>query len=597
MEVRIRLPGALLLWTLIACGCGEGDNPGEANARVYRHALDGAPTTLDPAQADNVYAAQVVRNLFDTLYRYKYLARPYELTPNLAEAMPEVSDDGRVYVIRLREDARFADDPAFEGGRGRGVTADDVVYSLKRHFMSSTRSRGAWLWRDRIRGLPAEGEDLEADTPVSGLRALDAHTVRIELVEPYPQFTHTLATALSAIVPREAVERYGREFGVKPVGSGPFTLARFDETLAVLEPAEHFDRGPVDLEAEGYDARRHAELGLEAIDGRPYPFVDRLEMHFIGEPTTRWSSFVSKSGVDTVMVPPEMAERVLASRQPLEFRDSIRERYHTLSGPESGFVFYGFNMANPEIGYNDDPERERMNHALRCAMREAFDWSARNQAFYHGLGEVFPGAIPPILDAYDPDVSTESNRHRPDRARQRLEQAGWQPERLPQIVYGLEASVSQRQMFEQFSAWMQAVGYPAEKIKSASHASFGEYARALGNRELDIFLLGWTLAYPDAQYSLQLFHGPNAAPGANSMNYRNPEFDRLFERASTLPPGPERRALYRRLNEMVIEDCVIIGSLSRTRLHLWKKHVRMLPDREMVGGFFLRFVDIRDETR
>jgi len=588
---------ALSLAVLVTAGCQQPEAPSEGTEKVYRHAIDGVPGSLDPAHADSVYAATVVKNLFDTLYRYKYLERPYELTPNLAEDLPDVSEDGRVYRIRLRADARFADDPAFPQGQGRAVTAQDVVYSLKRHFMAETRSRGGWLWRDRIVGLEADTALDHADQEVTGLKALDDRTVRVELTEPYPQFTHTLAMALSAIVPREAVERYGREFGVHPVGSGPFVLKRFDETVAVLEPNPGFDRGPVQLDAEGYDPERHAEYGLAAIDGQPYPLLDRLEIHFITEPTARWSSFSSSRGVDTVMVPPEMTDRVLDSRTPLSFRPSIREQYHSVAGIEAGFVFYGFNMANPAIGYNDDPRREQRNRSLRCAMRDAFDWSSRNRAFYHELGEVFPGVIPPWLAAHDPDAPDASIAHRPQAARQRLRSAGWEGETLPSLVYGLEASIQQRQMFEQFRAWMQAIGFPAGRFEPRTFASFGEYARAIGHRELDIFLMGWTLAYPDAQYALQLFYGPNAAPGANSVNYANPAFDRLFERASTMPAGPERTRLYRRLNRMVIDDCVVIGSLSRTRLHLWKRHVRMLPDREMIGGFFLRFVDVTGKGR
>ncbi|WP_376697075.1 ABC transporter substrate-binding protein [Wenzhouxiangella sp. EGI_FJ10305] len=590
----IRL-AALWLAVLATVGCQPSDPGTGHQEKVYRHAIDGAPTSLDPAHADNVYAATLVKNLFDTLYRYKYLERPYELTPNLAEGFPEVSDDGRVYRIRLRANARFADDTAFPGSHGRRVTAQDVVYSMKRHFMAETRSRGAWLWRDRIAGLEDGVEISDPQEPVAGLRAIDDRTVRIELTEAFPQFPHTLAMALSAVVPHEAVEHYGESFGVNPVGSGPFTLQRFDESLAVLEPNPNFDRGTINLDEEGYDADRHAEYGLETIDGQPYPLLDRLEIHFITEPTARWSSFASSRGVDAVMVPPEMADRVLEQRQPLSLRPSIRERYHSLTGLEAGFVFHGFNMANPAIGYNDDPQRERRNHKLRCAMRDAFDWTAKNRAFYHGLGAVFPGVIPPLLDSHDPEAARESIRYRPERAMERLESAGWHDESLPQLNYGLEASVQQRQMFEQFRAWMQAVGFPDGSFRPRSFASFGEYARAIGRGELDIFLLGWTLAYPDAQYALQLFYGPNAAPGANSMNYANPEFDRLFERASSMAPGPERTRIYRRLNQMVIDDCVIIGSLARTRLHLWRRHVRMLPDREMVGGFFLRFVDVAVE--
>ncbi len=592
--LTVRL-AALMFAAALAAGCQQSGPQAEDSKKVYRHAIDGAPGSLDPAHASDIYAATLVKNLFDTLYRYKYLERPYQLTPNLAQGFPEVSENGRVYLIRLREDARFADDPAFEGGDGRRVTAEDVVYSLKRHFIGETRSRGAWLWRDRIVGLEEDAGITSADQPVAGLQAIDESTLRIELSEPYPQFTHTLATALSAIVPREAIERYGAEFGVQPVGSGPFVLTQFDEARAILEPNPNFDRGPVDLDAEGYDAERHARYGLESIDGQPYPLLDRLEIHFISEPTARWSGFTSSRGVDVVMVPPEMAGRVLEARRPLSLKPAIRERYHSLAGLEAGFVFLGFDMSNPAIGYSEDPKRQQRNKALRCAMRDAFDWTARNRAFYDGLGRVFPGVIPPLLAAYDPDGEKTSIAYQPDRAHERLRAAGWQPESLPRLTYGLEASVQQRQMFEQFRAWMQAIGFPAGHFEPRTFASFGEYSRAIGQRELDIFLMGWTLAYPDAQYALQLFYGPNAAPGANSTNYANPEFDRLFERAASMPPGPARTTLYRRLNRMVIDDCVIIGSLARTRLHLWKKHVRMVPDREVVGGFFLRFVDIAGE--
>jgi hypothetical protein len=48
------------------------------------------------------------------------------------------------------------------------------------------------------------------------------------------------------------------------------------------------------------------------------------------------------------------------------------------------------------------------------------------------------------------------------------------------------------------------------------------------------------------------------------------------------------------MNQMIIEDCVAIAGLSRTRIYLWHKNVIAMPDREIVSGFFLRFVDIVD---
>ena len=47
-----------------------------------------------------------------------------------------------------------------------------------------------------------------------------------------------------------------------------------------------------------------------------------------------------------------------------------------------------------------------------------------------------------------------------------------------------------------------------------------------------------------------------------------------------------------RMNEMLIDDCVGVLGLTRSRVTLWHKQVRGLPDRQVLGGFWLRFVDV-----
>jgi len=584
------LAGAFIACTLTACS--EPIEPDRASGSVYRHSTDGAPRSLDPAQAATMYSSMVVVNIFDTLYRYKYLARPYELAPNLATGMPEVSDDGLVYTFRIRSDARFTDDPAFPGGKGRGVTVHDLIYALKRHFDPKQRSQGAWLWSGRIEGLDAWGErGARYDQPVEGLRALDEHTLQVTLTERYPQLVYTLATAFSALVPREAVEHYGREFGVRPVGSGPYRLVSFDNTQARLKRNRGFTRPPLDLVAEGFDARRHGDLGLQELDGERYPFTERLEIQFIGENAARWSAFAS-GAVDNVVVPNEQVDTVLAKRNPVEFTPAIRDSYHGYAGLEAGFVYAGFNMADERFGHHPDPQREAANRALRCAIRNAFDWQARNRTFYYGIGRIFPGVIPPAVPEYNSDRSRDSVEHDPEAARALLKEFGWTPESLPELTYGMPAGVQQRQMYAQLRAQLVALGFPPDKIKFETFATFGDFNKAMKNRQLDLFFLGWKLDYPDAQNTLQLFYGPHETPGSNNFNYRNPEFDALYEESATMQPSPRRTAIYRRMNDMVIEDCVAISGLSRTRIHLWEKDIAMLPDQEILGGFFMRFVDV-----
>jgi len=563
--------------------------------KVYKHAMDGAPSTLDPVQAANVYANHMVLQAYDTLFRFKYLARPYELTTNLATAMPDISADGLVYQIHIKQGVHFIDDPAFENGIGRELVAEDFVYSLKRQFDPAQRPRGAWLWQDRIVGMndwKAAGSDYDQSVP--GLLATDRYTIRITLVKPYPQLLFTLALGYSAIVPREAVAAYGREFAAHPVGSGPFKLVSYDSARAVFEKNEKFRAEPVDIWAEGYDPDTQGFAGIEAIQGRSPPFLDRLELHFIRESAARWSSFTKDNEVQYVEVPNEQVDNILLSKQPIVAKAQIKKKYNMYVGVEAGFVFMTFNMRLPEFGYNDDPERERRNKALRCAMIRGFDWQRRNDSFYFGLARVFPGVITPTVPEFDPALSRDSISLDVAGARRLLAANGWNADNLPELVYGTTAGVQSRMFYEQMRGFMKKIGYPPEKIVLKQYATFGDFSEDISKGVLPFVSKGWGLDYPDAENTLQLFYGPNGSPGANDSNYRNPEYDRLYEESAIMLPSPERTALYQRMNRLVIDDCITMSGLARTRIYLWHKNVIAIPDREIVGGFFLRFVDIDD---
>ena len=587
------LPAVFCALMLIIAGCRDaGEAPDETTSpvTVYRHAMDGAPRSLDPAQASSVYAKMLAVNLFDTLYRYKYLARPYELAPNLAEGMPQVSADGLIYTIRIRPGVRFIDDPAFPDGRGREVHAADFVYSIKRHFDPAMRAQGAWLWQGRIVGLDdwkANGSNYDAEVP--GLRALDDYTIQIQLITPFPQLTHTLAQGFAAVVPREAVERYGPEFAVRPVGSGPYRLTRFDSAGAVLERNASFRSLPFSLEAEGYDPASQGELGLEQLEGAVPPFTDRIEVEFIAEDAARWNAFIAGES-DFIKAPVTQFDRILQQRDPPRLLPELASRYRLAANLESGFVHTDFNMDDDRIGYHHDPDQQARNKALRCAIIKAFDWRRRNDVFYYGIGRVFPGIIPPLAAESDADADRHWVTRDLNAARGLLRDAGWHAGNLPVLEYGYPASVTERQMFEQFRSFMADIGYPADRIRPLTFATYGDYARAYLNREVMLTTTGWTMDYPDTENTMQLFYGPNASPGSNSANYDNPEFNRLYRAAAVMQPSPMRTALYRNMNRILLDDCVTISGIARTLILLWDRDHIMLPDRSFVGGFFFRFV-------
>ena len=573
--------------------CGDGERPDTTGQKIYKLALDQAPTNLDPVQAATVYSNHIVINAYDTLYSYKYLARPYELKPRLARGMPRVSEDGLTYTFELKPGVKFIDDPCFEDGKGREVVAQDVVYSLQRHFDSASLSQGAWVWQGRIEGLDdwqKAGSDYTQ--PVSGLQAIDKYTLQIKLVKPYPQLVHTLTMGFAAVVPREAVDEYGRELAVRPVGSGPFKVQSFDTTRAVLVKNPAYRAEPVDLAFEGYDPSVHGDFGLDVIDGRSPPFVDRVEVNFIAEDTARMTSLTKGDEIHAGRVPSTQFDLYLSSKNPITLKQEYADRFHMVDWYEPGFVFQSFNLDDPDFGYSDDPAQNERNKALRCAVIKGFNWNERNDRYYSGVGKIFPGIITPAMPEFDPNISYDSVQHDVDIAKKLLADAGWNADNLPEFTYGIPASVLQNQYFEQFRGFMSQIGYPPEKIVVKQYATFGDISKAWKQSRLPLVSKGWLLDYPDAENTLQLFYGPNASPGSNDANYRNPEYDALFERAAVMQPGDERTALYRQMNQMVIDDCVAMTGLSRAVIILWDKNAIVYPDRSFVGGFYFPYVDI-----
>jgi ABC-type transport system substrate-binding protein len=246
-------------------------------------------------------------------------------------------------------------------------------------------------------------------------------------------------------------------------------------------------------------------------------------------------------------------------------------------------------MDDQRIGYHPDPEKNARNKALRCAVIEAFDWEKRNEIFYYGIGQVFPGIIPPVAPEFDPDQDKTAISRDLDAARNLLRSNGWNAGNLPDLEIGFTSGVTERQMFEQFRSFMADAGYPPDKIHSLTFATYGDYAQAYLNRKVMLMTIGWTMDYPDAENTIQLFYGPNASPGSNSANYNNEEFNRLYQASSTMQASPARTSIYRKMNRILIEDCVTISGISRKLILLWRRDLAMLPDRSFLGGHFFRF--------
>ncbi len=167
--------------------------------------------TLDPAIGYDWQNWSMIKSLFDGLM--DYVPGTTELRPGLAERY-EVSEDGTVFTFTLRQGVTFHN--------GREMTAEDVKYSLDRVTLPETQSPGAGFFAS-IQGFD-EISTGAADT-LSGVEVVDPQTVRITLSRPDATFLHVMALNFASVVPREAVEEAGADFGKVPVGTGASRLA------------------------------------------------------------------------------------------------------------------------------------------------------------------------------------------------------------------------------------------------------------------------------------------------------------------------------------------------------------------------------------
>jgi ABC-type transport system substrate-binding protein len=113
-------------------------------------------------------------------------------------------------------------------------------------------------------------------------------------------------------------------------------------------------------------------------------------------------------------------------------------------------------------------------------------------------------------------------------------------------------STDAKQMADFFTENLRDVGIEL----TVTQMTFPEYLRRTHTGETQLYLGGWVLDYPDAQNVLQLCYGPYKSPGVNNSNYENPEFDRLYEKILSMQDTPERTALYAKMADIVVEDCV-----------------------------------------
>ncbi|MBA4342362.1 MAG: bicyclomycin resistance protein [Methylibium sp.] len=590
------------LASLLAVQLGVVAAPAQAeDAKVLRYAFVAGETGFDPAQISDLYSRIITGHIFEGLYKYDYLARPFKVKPNVAAAMPEVSDDFKTWTVRIKPGIYFADDPAF-GGKKRELVAEDFVYSLKRFFDPATKSPAynffagmGVIGLDELRQAALKDKKpFDYNAPVEGLRALDRYTIQYRLKAPRPRLLYTITSGDQyGAVAREVIEAYKDKTMEHPVGTGPFMLKswrRSSQVVLVRNPG--YREVFYDGEPNADDARGQAFAAQ--FKGRRLPMIDRVEVSIIEESQPRWLAYLNRE-LDLVTVPLEFSNIAAPKGQLAPNLAKQGMQMERIVNPDR--TVYYFNMEDPVVG-GYTPEKV----ALRRAIGLATDINREINTVRRGQAVIAQSVVAPSTWGYDPNFKSENSDFDLPRAKALLDMYGYKdvdgdgwrdlPDGKPfSIEYASQPDALSRSFDELWKKNMDAIGIKIT-IKAGK---WPEQLKAARAGQLPIWLLGYSASDPDVQAGLEILYGP-ASGGQNLARFKLERFDEVYRRMEALPDGPERLALLReaqKLTTAYMPQKYMVHRIVTDLTQPWLQGYKRPP----FGNVFWQYVDIDNAKR
>ncbi|MBP6455928.1 MAG: ABC transporter substrate-binding protein [Chitinophagaceae bacterium] len=506
------------LWMSCIISCA----PKKESKNIFRINQVAGIESLDPAFAKNLNIMWHTQNLYNRLIEFDKNKKPIG---SLAKNW-EISPDRKTYIFNLRTDVFFHDNEAFAQGKGRKMTAHDVVFSYSRLVDDKVASPGSWVFNGHI----------DEQFPFS---AINDSTFVLKLNAPFNPILGILSMQYCSIVPKEVVEKWGKDFRSHPCGTGPFQFQHWEESVVVtyLKNKNYWEKDSL---------------------GKRLPYLDGIKISFIDSKASEFLMFMQgnidfMNGIDV-----SFKDQVLDKKGNLknEYKDKITLQ----KNPYLNVEYLG-------ILQNENGNEFLKNKKIRQAINFGFDRKKLVTYLRNNIGMAAnAGIIPTSLAGFDSNL-VKGYDYNPEKAKKIIAEVKKETQKPIKILLQTPDNYTDRCSF--IASQLQEIGIEVQ-IEILQPNILREQ---MSNSKSSFFWATWIADYPDADSYLSLFYSKNSAP-PNYTRFNNKAFDKLYEQSLTIENEEEKLHLFHQMDNIIVEEAPCVPLFYDEVVHFLQKNVR-----------------------
>src|SRR5437870_866547 len=445
----------------------------------------------DPQKYSGTHAGRTLRNLFDPLVTV--YDDSSDLKGGLAESW-EISPDGLTYTFKLR-DTTFHD--------GTPLTADNVAFTFLRTLDETNE------WYQKTGPFPF-AKYIWPYVVTDQIKAVDPKTLQFQLSQPDSTFLDNLTWAGSGIISPPALQKWGRDFTLHPVGPGPYKFTDWQTgTSFTIERFDNYWGGA--------------------------PLLDKVIFKPVEESAARLVQLQSGNVDLVVALPPEFIPQV--KQDP---------NLNLIEAPGIHIWWITLNINDPH--FKDKRVRQAMNYAI--------DKQSIINDILSGAGSVSHSFAFPNTPAFTDQV--QQYPYDPQKAKDLLGQAGFAGGfstvfLVPESGSGM---IAPKEIATIVQAQLAQVGVEA-KIQTMEWTSYisaymGGMDTAAGGSPAGMAQMSYMIPQPDpGMYAYDVLGGKGSL---NPGGYANGDFDQLMLKAKGMSDAKQRTDLYKQAQTLVADD-------------------------------------------